>query len=135
MLISTAVTSYAMIDHMISGSDADISLRPSSGGKSDFVSVKARPPGLGDSVNVTARFEQLTKELDCQVVLSDLVLKTAGLPLDALPASEVAVRGHTDRIAVRVVADAALLSSFFEHSADAGFIRQSEPGAEISAAL
>jgi len=89
---------------------------------------------LGDSVNVTARLEQLTKELDCQVVLSDLVLKTAGLPLDALPASEVAIRGHIDRIAVRVVADAALLSSIFEHSADTGFIRQSEPEAEISAA-
>jgi adenylate cyclase len=90
---------------------------------------------LGDSVNVTARFEQLTKDLDCQVVLSDLVLKTAGLPLDALPASEVAIRGHTDRIAIRAVADAALLSSILEHSADAGFIRQSEPEAEISAAL
>jgi adenylate cyclase len=90
---------------------------------------------LGDSVNVTARLEQLTKELDCQAVLSDLVLKTAGLPLDALPASEVAVRGHTDRIAVRVVADAVLLSNIFEHSADAGFIRQSEPEAEIPAAL
>src|SRR5262249_13855128 len=85
---------------------------------------------LGDSVNVTARLEQLTKELDCQVVLSDLVLKTAGLPLNALPASEVAIRGHTDRIAVRVVADAALLSSFFEHpAADAGFISEKPPGA------
>jgi adenylate cyclase len=90
---------------------------------------------LGDSVNVTSRLEQLTKDLDCQVVLSDVVLKTAGLPLDALPASEVAIRGHTDCLAVRVVADAALLSSIFEHPADAAFIRQSEPKAEISATL
>jgi hypothetical protein len=34
-----------------------------------------------------------------------------------------------------VVADAALLSSIFEHPADAAFIRQSEPKAEISATL
>jgi len=37
---------------------------------------------LGDTVNVTARLEELTKELECQVVLSDEALKTAGLEID-----------------------------------------------------
>src|ERR1700752_3057037 len=66
---------------------------------------------LGDAVNVTARLEQLTKDLDCQVVLSDLVLKTARFPPDALAIAEVTIRGRADPLVVRPVVDAAMLAS------------------------
>ena len=66
---------------------------------------------LGDTVNVTARLEAMTKELACQVVLSEELCKTAGLAMDALPSIEVAIRGRADPLIVRTVADAAMLAT------------------------
>ena len=74
---------------------------------------------LGDTVNVTARLEQLTKELGCQVVLSDDVLKIAGLAPETLPVMEVAVRGRKEPLTVRTVADAASLPTIFDTSVEA----------------
>jgi len=80
---------------------------------------------LGDAVNVTARLEQLTKELDCQVVLSDVVLKTARLHPGALPISEVTIRGRADPVVVRTVVDAAMLASVLD--SDAGMAGPKQP--------
>jgi adenylate cyclase len=85
---------------------------------------------LGDAVNVTARLEQLTKELGCQVVLSDVVLKSAKLPPDALPIAEVTIRGHADPLVVRTVVDAAILASVLDTYSDAGTARPKQPEAE-----
>ena len=41
---------------------------------------------LGDSVNVAARLQDMTKALNCKLVVSDDVCKTARLPADALAA-------------------------------------------------
>ena len=79
----------------------------------------------GDAVNVTARLEQLTKELDCQVVLSDVVLKTARLHPGALPIAEVTIRGRADPLVVRTIVDAAMLASVLD--SDAGMAGPKQP--------
>jgi adenylate cyclase len=65
---------------------------------------------LGDPVNVAARLQELTKALDSEVVLSDEVRMTAGLAPDALPATEVTIRGRTEPLVVRTVRRAAALA-------------------------
>jgi len=66
---------------------------------------------LGDAVNVAARLQDLTKGLDCEVVFSDEVRRTAGLASDALPSTEVTIRGRTEPMVVRTAAHAASLSA------------------------
>jgi adenylate cyclase len=69
---------------------------------------------LGDPVNVAARLQDMTKSLECEVILSDEVRKTASLPIDALPQQEVAIRGRAEPMIIRTVAKAMLLSAFVE---------------------
>ena len=66
---------------------------------------------LGDAVNVAARLQDMTKNLSCEAVVSDEVRITAGLPADALPQQEVAIRGRNEPMIVRTVTDAKQLSS------------------------
>ncbi len=66
---------------------------------------------LGDAVNVAARLQDTTKSLACEAVVSDEVRRTAGLPDDALPQQEVAIRGRDEPMIVRVVADTRQLSA------------------------
>jgi adenylate cyclase len=61
---------------------------------------------LGDPVNVAARLQELSKELVCEVVLSDDVCRRAGLADNALPAREVSIRGRDAPLRVRTAATA-----------------------------
>jgi adenylate cyclase len=74
---------------------------------------------LGDTVNVAARLEGMTKEFGCQVVLSDEVRKTALIAADALPMTEVAIRGRADPLIVRTVISAQTLPTILDASTDA----------------
>jgi adenylate cyclase len=65
---------------------------------------------LGDAVNVAARLQDMTKKLNCQVIISDEVYATAGIDSDALPQTEIAIRGRNEPIMVRTAADATTLS-------------------------
>jgi adenylate cyclase len=67
---------------------------------------------LGDAVNVAARLQDMTKTLGCEVVLSEEVRSTAGLPADQLPQQEVAIRGRAETMIVRYITDARTLSGF-----------------------
>jgi adenylate cyclase len=69
---------------------------------------------LCDAVNVAARLQDMTKELECHVVVSDEVCKTAGLPQDALLATEIVVRGRAAPVVVRAVTEAARLATIFD---------------------
>lgn len=61
---------------------------------------------LGDAVNVASRLQDLTKELDCKVVVSEEVCKTAGLSSDVLTQTDVAIRGHDGQMmTVRIATD------------------------------
>jgi adenylate cyclase len=66
---------------------------------------------LGDAVNVAARLQDMTKDLQCEVLLSEEVYKTAGLPVDLLPEQDLPIRGRAVPLTVRAVANARMLSS------------------------
>jgi adenylate cyclase len=66
---------------------------------------------LGDAVNVAARLQDMTKGLSCEVIVSDEVRRTAGLPADALPPHDVDIRGRAEPMVVRAVASATSLSA------------------------
>jgi adenylate cyclase len=66
---------------------------------------------LGDAVNVAARLQDMTKNLGCEVVVSDEVRETAGLAADVLPQHEVEIRGRNEPMIVRAISDARTLST------------------------
>ncbi len=61
---------------------------------------------IGDPVNTASRLETMTKELAAQLVVSDPVAREAGIDLGSFPLEEIALRGRTAPLAVRVVANA-----------------------------
>jgi adenylate cyclase len=71
---------------------------------------------LGDAVNVAARLQDMSKELECEVVISDEVYQTAGLPREELQRKEITVRGRTAPIVVRTVLKAESLARLFERT-------------------
>jgi adenylate cyclase len=66
---------------------------------------------LGDAVNVAARLQDMTKGLECEVILSEEVYKTADLPVNLRPEQVLAIRGRAQPMVARVVANARMLSS------------------------
>ena len=56
---------------------------------------------IGDAVNVAARLQDLTRPLDCEVLISEEVYTKAGFPYDALPVEEVDARGRDGRVTAR----------------------------------
>ncbi len=74
---------------------------------------------LGDPVNVAARLQDMTKSLECEVVISDEVRATAGLDADALPQQEVAIRGRNEPMIVRTATDARILSALVKEEQSA----------------
>jgi adenylate cyclase len=69
----------------------------------------ATTTAIGETVHVASRLQDLTKEYDCQLVVSDVVGTTAGISLDVFPRREVQVRGLRAPLAVRVIDNAASL--------------------------
>jgi adenylate cyclase len=66
---------------------------------------------LGDSVNVAARLQDLTKSLSCEVLVSEDVCAMASLRGDDLPpAQQVAIRGRLEPMLVRAVTKARMLA-------------------------
>jgi adenylate cyclase len=72
---------------------------------------------LGDAVNVAARLQDTTKSLDCRVVLSEEVAKTAGISLDGLPRQLIEIRGRAEPMTVLAVKDPTMLSSLLDPQA------------------
>jgi adenylate cyclase len=46
---------------------------------------------LGDAVNVAARLQEMTKSLGCEVMFSEELRVTAGLPADGLPKQDIEI--------------------------------------------
>jgi adenylate cyclase len=69
---------------------------------------------LGDAVNVAARLQEMTKSIGCEVMLSEELRVTAGLPDDGLPQHEVEIRGRAKPMMVRSVANAEALSALVD---------------------
>jgi adenylate cyclase len=66
---------------------------------------------LGDAVNVAARLQDMTKSFACEAIVSEEVFATAGLPADALPQQQVEIRGRSEPMVVRSIADTRTLSA------------------------
>jgi adenylate cyclase len=64
---------------------------------------------LGDAVNVAARLQEMTKSLACEVMISEELRVTAGLPAEAFPQREIEIRGRAKPMTVRYVVDAKAL--------------------------
>lgn len=75
---------------------------------------------LGDSVNVAARLQDLSKTLDCKVVVSEEVCATAGIPGDALVRTQVEIRGQSQPMTVRTEKDPTVLASLVAPQAASG---------------
>ncbi|OQW60798.1 MAG: adenylate cyclase [Proteobacteria bacterium SG_bin9] len=69
---------------------------------------------LGDPVNVGSRLEGLTKTLSCEVVISEEVYRTAGLPENALPHEEVPIHGRVETMRVRKAVNARDLAALID---------------------
>jgi adenylate cyclase len=72
---------------------------------------------LGDAVNVAARLQDMTKSLSCEVIFSEEVRNTAGVPPDALPQHDVDIRGRAEPMVVHAAASAKSLSALVEEPA------------------
>jgi adenylate cyclase len=64
---------------------------------------------IGDAVNTASRLEGLTKEYGCELVVSEEVVRRAGLDLSGLPRYEIEIRGKRETVAVRTLSSAAAL--------------------------
>jgi adenylate cyclase len=69
---------------------------------------------LGDSVNVAARLQVLSKRLGCRAVISEEVCRLAGIPAGALTLTEVEIRGHEKPMSVRTLDDPTVLAGLLE---------------------
>lgn len=65
---------------------------------------------LGDSVNVAARLQDMTKALSCEAIISEDILKTANLAAGNLHRVEVPIRGRVEPLVVYTAEKAAALS-------------------------
>jgi adenylate cyclase len=72
---------------------------------------------LGDAVNVAARLQDMTKTLNCTVVISDEVCNSAGIPPNAIERTEVSIRGRDQPMTVCTAADPTLLASLLDQQA------------------
>ena len=77
---------------------------------------------IGDAVNTASRLEALTKDYDCELVVSDETVARAGLDFSEFPRQEIEIRGKREMLAVTTFDRAADLP----HPA-AAEIRHSEP--------
>jgi adenylate cyclase len=58
---------------------------------------------IGDTVNTASRLENLTKEYDCELVVSEETVGRAGLDLSEFPRREIEIRGRREALAVTIV--------------------------------
>ena len=60
---------------------------------------------VGDTVHVASRFQDLTKDYDCQLVISEAVAVHGGVDVSAFPRHQIEVRNRTEPLAIRVIDD------------------------------
>jgi adenylate cyclase len=84
---------------------------------------------LGDAVNVAARLQDMTKALNCTVVVSEEVCRNAGIAPDRLTRTDVSIRGRDQPMVVRTAADPTLLATLLDELAPAPHSEQ-QAGAE-----
>src|SRR5262245_55126449 len=61
---------------------------------------------VGDTVNTASRLETLTKDYECQLVISDAVARYAQVDVEGFERHEIEIRGRLEPLTIRVIADA-----------------------------
>jgi len=61
---------------------------------------------IGDTVNVASRLQDLTKQYECQLVISEQVAQQAGVDVSTFPRHELTVRNRKEALSIYVVKDA-----------------------------
>jgi adenylate cyclase len=72
---------------------------------------------LGDAVNVAARLQDMTKALNCTVVVSEDVCRSADISPDRLTQAEISIRGRDQPMRVCTTTDPTLLASLLDEQA------------------
>ncbi|WP_429289585.1 2Fe-2S iron-sulfur cluster-binding protein [Paraburkholderia sp. CI3] len=79
-------------------------------GRAVFGEISFREHGtftaLGDPLNVASRLQQLTREHDCEALVSDEVFRRAGISTDGIPSLEARLGGRDAPVPVRVLRNA-----------------------------
>ncbi len=65
---------------------------------------------VGDTVHVASRLQDLTKQYQAQLVISEQVAERAGIDVTAFARHEITVRNRREPLAIRVIAEAADLA-------------------------
>lgn len=66
---------------------------------------------VGDTVNVASRLQELTKEYDCALVISEQVAMRAGIKMQSSPRYQVNVRNRREPLVVHAISDESRLLS------------------------
>lgn len=69
---------------------------------------------VGDTVHVASRLQDLTKQYDCQLVISEEVAARAGAETSSYPRHELAVRNRNEPVSIHVIDDVSALLSALE---------------------
>ena len=66
---------------------------------------------VGDTVHVASRFQDLTKQYQAQLVISEQVAERAGVDVSGFPRHEITVRNRREPLAIRVIDDTRALDA------------------------
>jgi adenylate cyclase len=66
---------------------------------------------VGDTVNVASRLQELTKEYDCALIISEQVTQRAGIEMQSSPRHQVSVRNRREPLVVYAISDESRLLS------------------------
>jgi adenylate cyclase len=69
---------------------------------------------VGDTVHVASRFQDLTKEYACQLIISAQVAEHAGLDVSSFPQHELTVRNRTEPIIIRTIENVGEISEILD---------------------
>jgi adenylate cyclase len=78
----------------------------------------AQTTAIGEAVHVASRLQDLTKEYNCHLAVSDVVGTAAGMPLDDFPRHDIQVRGLSAPLSIRTIDSAAMLARHDPSSPD-----------------
>jgi adenylate cyclase len=72
---------------------------------------------VGDTVHVASRLQDLTKQYQCQLIISEAAAQRAGIDVSGFPRHEVTVRNRTEPVAIHTIEDLESLTTMPDHFA------------------